>query len=298
MAAGASTLPFVSTGEEMDIRTDQASGPSFLVRQVRATEGYFRTMRVPLLSGRGFDGADLGQRLAVVSLEFERQFFSGSAVGQRFWPSSANEPFTIIGVVGDVRTPPLSEENTTLFYTLSGLVSEFVVRTSEGPELVLPRLRSAVQAYDSATIVTSMSTMDARLRGSIAPQRFRATLSEAFGYSALFLAAVGLYGLVSRRITDRRREFGIRMALGARQADIRTLIFSDGLKTVGIGLVAGVPLAVGASTFLRSLLFGISPGEATVYFWATTVLAGAAVFAMGMAIRRAGRIDPISELRL
>jgi ABC-type antimicrobial peptide transport system permease subunit len=139
--------------------------------------------------------------------------------------------------------------------------------------------------------------MDDLAAESVAEPRFRATLATAFGAAALLLAAVGLYGLATRRVEERRREISVRIALGAQRSDVRRLVLTDTLRTLLIGLAIGVPAAFTASQTLRALLFGVSPSAPHTFALASAVLALTAIVATIVPARRAAAADPIAALK-
>jgi ABC-type antimicrobial peptide transport system permease subunit len=132
---------------------------------------------------------------------------------------------------------------------------------------------------------------------SVAEERFRATLSAVFGGGALLLAAVGLYGLAARRVADRRREFGVRVALGARPGDVRRLVLRDAFVIVAIGLAIGLPASFATAQVTRSLLFGVSATAPHVFAITVAVLVSMVMLATILPARRAGRVDPVIALR-
>jgi ABC-type antimicrobial peptide transport system permease subunit len=139
--------------------------------------------------------------------------------------------------------------------------------------------------------------MERTIEASSAEERFRATLSTAFAGSALALAAIGLYGVATRRAGDRRREFGVRIALGARPVDLSTLVLRDALLLVACGLAVGLPAAYAASQSAHSLLYGVSPAAVHVFVLTSSVLALTATAAVLGPARRAGNLDPMTALR-
>jgi ABC-type antimicrobial peptide transport system permease subunit len=146
-------------------------------------------------------------------------------------------------------------------------------------------------------VVIALTTMDDALAEVIAAERFRATLSTGFAATALVLAVVGLYGVATRRVADRRRELGIRVALGARPENLRALVLLDGIQTVGLGLAVGLPVALAVSQATRAFLYGVSPAAPHVFLLASLLLAAAAVVATFVPARRASRVDPMLALR-
>jgi ABC-type antimicrobial peptide transport system permease subunit len=209
--------------------------------------------------------------------------------------------YRIVGVVASVKRQDLTDDDRPAFYTNCRQGAEnpdhFVVRTAGDPASMLPTLRRAINEVSPQIVVTSMSTLDSRIELSVVEERFRATLSAIFGAAALVLASVGLYGLVARRVADRRREFGVRVALGARPGDLRRLVLGDALVIVTLGLAIGLPSAFATAQVTRSLLFGVSATAPHVFATAVGLLAVVVMVATMLPVRRAGTADPVAALR-
>ena len=139
-------------------------------------------------------------------------------------------------------------------------MNTFFIRTSGDATVSAHAIRTALEAYNPNIVVTATASMDDLMARSMAEERFRATLSLIFGAAALVLAAVGLYGLAARRVADRRREIGVRVALGARPADVHRLVVVDALRTIAMGVSAGFPVAFAASQVTATLLYGVLLG--------------------------------------
>ena len=160
-------------------------------------------------------------------------------------------------------------------------LSTLIVRTRGDARAVLPAIRDELRNFDPTMVVTSTTTMEDLLATAVAEERFRALLAVLFGTTALVLAAVGLYGLATRRVADRRREIAVRVALGARPRDVRGLVLRDAVRTVTIGLALGLPAAYLASRLTEAFLFGVSPT-------APHIFASAAAGAGPRCVRRDG----------
>jgi putative ABC transport system permease protein len=161
----------------------------------------------------------------------------------------------------------------------------------------LPAAREAIREVDPQIVVTATHLMEDRVTRSVAEERFRALLSAAFGLTALVLAAVGLYGVIARRTADRRREFGVRMPLGARPADVGGLVLRDAALLVAGGLLIGLPGAYATAQVTTSLLYGITPSSPWLFVVAAAVLAAVAAAASFLPARRASLADPVTALR-
>jgi predicted permease len=300
-AAGIGNPPFsgtpVSAGSP--IRVDGRPPDADDRAVIQTVSGSFaKSLRAPVLAGRDLALTD-GRTAALVSREFERRYFPGGAVGRRFTGGSGLGPrwvvYEIAGVVADLKHT-YADDPLPRVYAI-GATSSFVLRTAGDPEAVLPAIRQALAEVDAHIVVTGTTTMDTALADVIAAERFRATLSTAFAATALVLAVVGLYGVAARHVADRRRELSIRVALGARPANLRALVLRDGIQTVGLGLAGGLPAAFAASQVTRAVLYGVSPTAPHVFLLASLVLAAAAVVATYLPARRASRVDPMLALR-
>jgi hypothetical protein len=238
---------------------------------------------------RKFPGQDpLGQRVRV-----------GPDIGR------ADRPWgTIVGVVGDVKQASLALSESDAFYTATSQWSwvdraqSLVVRAQTGDLAALtPAIKNAVWSIDRGQPIVRVATMDSLLARSEAERRFVLVLFEAFGVVALILAATGIYGVLSGSVTERMREIGVRVAVGATRGDILALIIRQGMALSALGIVIGLAGAVVASHALISLLFGISRLDPATYFAVIALLAGVSVIACGVPAWRAAQIDPASTLR-
>ena len=275
--------------------------------------GWFDVMRLRLRSGRAFtrlDGAGNPQVL-VINETLARELFGGEpAVGRRLLPAGArtDEPWEVVGVVADVRyeglaitastaeafVPLLQMERAPVFFVMSTVA----VRTAGDPFAVVPFLREAVSAASPGAAVDDVATMDARLSAAVAEPRFYAVVVGFFAALALFLAAFGVYVLLSYTVSQRRREIGLRVALGARRGDVVALVVRQGAGLVGAGTVLGLLASAGAGRLVESFLFGVAAGDRLTFVAAPLVLAGAALAACWLPGRRAARIEPMDALRV
>ena len=308
--AVANAVPFVSSPGRTPIVLDgRPDVERHDVLRQTVSRRYFELMRIRLLSGRVFAATDLpgDSGAVVVSREFERRFFPDGAVTRRFRVVyganyELSSHFHVIGVVDDVKRTEFSEEERPLFYSFDrqgplGSRTHVVLRTSTEVSALLPAVRDAIKAVSPQLVVTSTALMEERVARSVAEERFRAMLSAAFGLTALTLAAVGLYGVIVRRTADRRREFGVRVALGARPADVGGLVLRDAAILLGCGLLLGLPAAYATAQLTRSLIFGISTTSPYVFALTAAVLAVVAVAASFLPARRASLADPVTALR-
>ena len=279
------------------------------------SDGYFGTMRIPLRGGRPFAVADLrGAPVALLNETAARRFFPhGDGVGQTvtlFRSAQGRpdfgEPFaaTIIGVVGDVHHTGLDAEPPAEVYvpyaTNPWGHMALVVRAADDPGALLPSLRRAILAVDPDVPVAgarvARTTTDL-VSSSMAAQRWNTGLLAAFAGAAVLLAAVGIYGVVAYTVAQRRRELGLRLALGARASDIRTLILREGAALAAGGATLGLAGALLGTRALRGLLYEVTPTDPVTLIVGTQVLVGVALLASYLPARRAARIDPIEALR-
>ncbi len=274
--------------------------------------GYFKAMRIPLRRGRLLDERDVmgAPQAVLISESFAQRKFPGQdPLGQRVRVGSdigrADRPWgTIVGVVGDVKQASLALSESDAFYTATSQWSwvdraqSLVVRAQTGDLAALtPAIKNAVWSIDRGQPIVRVATMDSLLARSEAERRFVLVLFEAFGVVALILAATGIYGVLSGSVTERMREIGVRVAVGATRGDILALIIRQGMALSALGIVIGLTGAVVASHALISLLFGISRLDPATYFAVIALLAGVSVIACGVPAWRAAQIDPASTLR-
>ncbi|MCY4123471.1 MAG: ABC transporter permease [Acidobacteria bacterium] len=319
-AVGVSTaLPLAATfGSVVPVRVagqSAPSDPSDLQRTTvqGASPGYFDALRLRIRDGRTFTRLDAAgrPRVLVVNETLARQLFGGdSAVGQRLLLQGPgrNEPWEVVGVVADVLYEGLrlTESQAEAFIPLAqagrtpmlGLRSPIVtVRTAGDPLAVVDFLREAViAAHPSATLFDVM-TMEARLSTAVAQPRFYAAFVGFFAALAVFLAAFGLYGLLSYTVAQRQGEVGIRMALGAQRGDILGLLVMQGMRLVAAGTVIGIAAAAGSSRILESFLYGVATDDRLTFVAAPLVLVAVALVACWLPARRAARVDPMQALR-
>jgi predicted permease len=268
---------------------------------------YFQTMGMPLLQGREFNDFDRADsaKVAIVNEAFEKRYFGDqSAVGKRFRFGAGNGQLDIeiVGVVGNQRNTNLRQQ-TNLFAYLPQSQRErlttttFYLRT-ELPESALgPQIRQLAREFDPALPVYAMQTMEVVLENSIALDRVVATLAVAFAALATLLAVVGLFGLISYTVIQRRREIGIRLALGANRQNVVRLFMGQAFRYVAIGLAAGALAAAAASRYIESQLFGVTAQDPAIFLAAAVLLAAAGLLSAFVPARRASGLHPTDVLR-
>ncbi len=309
LSAGLTTaLPL--SGENMNyaIEVQGRAKPAgeFASADLRAVDsGYFTALKIPLRRGRLFsaaDGPDAPHVLLINEALAKRYFPAQDPLGRRLTLGINGFEGAVVGVVADVKQvvleKPAHEEAYVLFSQAPFWpTARLVVRTAGDPLAVAPRLREEVRALDPAQAVAAVRPLDEVTGRSIAQPRFRAALAGSFGVLALSLAAIGLYGVLSYGVSRRRREIGIRMALGAGEGQVVRLVVSRGLLLAGIGLAAGALAALAATRLLSSFLFGVSTTDPGAFLGTSALLIGVAALARYLPARRAARIDPGAALR-
>jgi putative ABC transport system permease protein len=302
---GGGDRSFIIEGEML--AKDEA-GPDEQVRFISA--GYFNTMRIPLLRGRDVTERDVltTPRVLVVNEALAKKFWpNGDALGHRI-SFSTQEPkwYEIVGVVGNIKhrgldtveKPELYVPFTQPLFEGSNVPAMYIViRTSGEPEAVVGMFRREVAGIDRDQPVSSVLTMDERISESVAPRRFNMFLLTLFAGLALLLAAIGIYGIMSFSVTERTHEIGVRMALGAKSADVFRMVLRNGFWLAAIGVIVGLGISYAATRLLSSLLFEVSPTDGIVYAIDSLVLVVVSLLACYIPARRATRVDPLVALR-
>ena len=270
---------------------------------------YFSAMGIPLRAGRYLGAGDAGNgaRACVVDEDFARRYWpSGTAVGQRLMlgssPGPERDAFTVVGVVAAVKQAALSEADRVgaVYYPYSGRFDRalfIVVRTSVPADAVQADVRRIVRTVDPEMPVNNMRSMEMRIADSLVAQRSPAIFGAIFSGVALLLTALGTYGVVSYAVSQRRREIGVRLALGARPEQVRDQFVGVGIRLLGAGLAIGLLGAWAAGRAVRALLAGVpqSPGAALTI--ASAIMALVCLTACLLPARRAARINPMDALR-
>ena len=280
------------------------------------TPGYFEAMKVPLMEGRFFDGRDTpdSARVIVVDERLARKFFPGmNAVGKRMWrptnvealqdPQKGAEYYTIVGVVGSVKLRALvdAEERIGSYYFPfsqnpdSGI--SFAVRSAGDPVALKAGMRRVVTEVDPELPFFDALTMQERIDDSLTNRRSPMLLSLCFGAVALFLAGVGIYGVLAYLVAQRTKEIGIRMALGSDAQGIFGLVFREGAAIIATGFVLGVLCSWLLGRFMESILYGVRPLDPVVMSLVSLALIAVALAATTLPAWRATRVDPIIALR-
>ena len=308
-AALAITLPpdriAFSDSFEIPGRTPKEGGPVVPVPWV--SYEYFRTLGIPVLRGRVFDRDDKpgSPGVVVISDALARRYFPGEdPIGQRLkhgGPSLNNPYAEIIGVVADVKYEGLSEQDVPVYYESADQYSSrpmwLAVRTAGPARQWLAAIQAGIRAIDPNVPVARAGSMEDALHESVSLPQFRTTAMAVFAFSALALAAVGLYGVLAYSVARRTQEIGVRMALGATSAAVLRLVLGRGSRLAGAGIILGLAGALGVTRVLKELLFGVTASDAVTFAAASLVLGTVAVAATLIPAWRAARIDPVTALR-
>ena len=265
--------------------------------------GFFETMGMPL-RGRGFlpNENKPDSRVAIVNETFARRFFPGQEViGKRYNHTGPNDPFwEIIGVVPDGKYNTLGEEPKAVVYRpLRYFDSQFTLvgRTAGDPRTVLGEMRQVVQELDPTLPVYDAKTLTQHMNIPLFPAKMAAWILASFGVLALFLAAIGIYGVMACVVVGRTREIGLRMALGAQTGDVLRLILGQGMLLAAIGSLIGLTIGFGGTRFLKTLLYGVSAADPLTFGGVTLLLVGVTFLACWLPAQRASRVDPMIALR-
>jgi predicted permease len=265
---------------------------------------YFRTMGISL-RGRDFTDQEekVEHRVAIVNETFAKKFFPGQdPIGKRFNFSGADKPFwEIIGVCGDGKYNSLGEEPKAALFRpqwrdYSTAVS-MVARTKGDPKTVLGAMQREMRNLDATLPLYGMKTLKDHMKIPLFPAKIAAGALGSFGVLALVLAAVGIYGVMSYVVGGRTREIGLRMALGAQTANVRSLILRQGMMLALIGSIIGLAIAFGATRLLKSVLYGVNAVDPLTFIGVTCLLGTVALLACWIPARRASRVDPMIALR-
>lgn len=310
-AGAASVIPFlnttggVSSAIVIEGRPAPASGDEPSAMVTVAAPGYFPTMRIPLLDGRmltDHDDAD-SPPVVVVSRAFaERHWREASPVGQRL-RFTAGSPLVaeIVGVVGDTRQDALDLPGPPAVFVplaqVPSIAMTFVVRTASDPALALPALRSQIRAVLPARPVFRTAVLSDLVAGTLTGRRFMLTLILAFAVLAVTLAATGVYGVMSLLSTQRTKEFGLRLALGADRTEILRMVLRQGAMMIAIGVAIGLGGSLMMGQVLRRFLFGIGPNDPWTLTTVAVVLSAIAAIACLVPALRATRVSPLVALR-
>jgi predicted permease len=277
------------------------------IQILSATPRYFQTMGLPLLAGRDFSASEANNskpgefpKVAVINETMARRYFGqANPLGRRFgWGDKEVKYDTeIVGVVKDANYGNLRAKTRSLIYFPDQSSSLIVVRAAADSTALIPTIRQEIQAVDKSLEISSIRTIPQLLDQALVQERLLAKLASFFSLLATLLACIGLYGVMSYDVARRTREIGIRMALGARGANVLRMVLRETLWLVGAGLAVGLVAAVTTLKLITSLLFGLTATDPLTLTLATLLLLAVAALAGWLPARRAARIDPMVALR-
>jgi len=306
-AALTSQLPLSGDADVYGVTLDEVDRPAGVdgpAWRYAVSEDYFETMGISLIRGRGLERRD-ATPVAVVSESLASRLFGGrDPVGSRFHlGTTEGPPYMIVGVVGDVKQSSLGADEPDAVYVRSqqwhwaDRVRWLVVHADRDPEGLVPAIRRAVWSVDSNQPIVRVQAMERLVARSEAQRRFVVIVLLAFALSALTLAVVGLYGVLSGSVTERMREMAVRAALGASRESIVALVVRQGMTLTAIGVALGLGGAVAASEAVVTLLFEVSRLDLTTYLAVVVLLTSVSAVACWIPAARAARVDPLTTLR-
>jgi predicted permease len=285
-----------------------------LAEEMSVSPDYFRALGIPLIKGRFFSPSDRveGEKdpmIVIINESMAKQYFGGKdPIGGRIQtgdPDPRSPWETIVGVVGDVKYSGLdSGPEPTIYvpYNENGWVGwsramYLVVRSSGNAQQIVPAIRAQLATMDDTLPLARVRTMDELLDESLLQQRFRTWLISGFAALALLLSAIGIYALISYSVSQRTREIGVRVALGAQPSNVLGMVLNEGLKLLLFGLLLGWIGALGATRVMRSLLYSTSATDAVSFVATSVTLIVVALLACYIPARRATKVDPMVALR-
>jgi predicted permease len=307
-AAFTSVLPLTAGGwgEVARVAGDSRPTPQLPIETVHSVSPqYFSAIHLRLVAGKAFSEGDWGKNLAVVSQKTARTLWPGKdPLGQQmsWWSAAKNEkPFTVIGVAADARTVSLEKPDPMLIYVpywyRCDSISGLVVRTRRDSSEMAEVIRQTIWSVDRGVPVPTVRALGGIVADSVANRRFEMDVLLLFAVSALLLAGLGVYGVLTYSVSQRYREIGLRLALGAQRANVYWLVLRDGLLPVAIGAVAGIAVAFGSARLVSGLLYQISPYDPVLSAGAVGVLLAVGATACLLPAGRAAAVEPMRALR-
>jgi putative ABC transport system permease protein len=291
------TTPMATTGKSA-LPPDTAIPTDWRI----VTPGFFHAMGIPLLRGRDFTDADNSTTaVTIVSQATAKKFWGDDEpIGRALHRAADNRTFTVVGVVGDVRSLTLNQESPAMYYPSAARVwprMDVVVRADGDPVALLPAIRQKVKELDAELPLSNVRTMEEWLSITAAQPRLNAQLLAVFAAVALLIAAIGIYGVLAYSVTQRTREIGLRMALGAQPEGVLRLVVGEGMLVALAGVAIGLLASLALSRTLSSLLFEVPPRDPATFAAVAVMLLLVALVACVMPARRASRVDPMIALR-
>lgn len=291
-------------GVRIDGHAAPADGRSDRAYLRWVTPGYFDAMGIPLNTGRAFEGRDdaRGAPVAVVDHTFVQRYFPGEpAVGRRIQMTNEKVPRQIVGVVGAVRQTRLEDAADPHVYIPHAQnpspVMTFIVRTSADPAALVTPVRERLKTVDASRPVYNVGTAADLVAGTVAPRRFTVLLVALFALLAGMLTVVGMYGLMAGWVADSRKEFGVRLALGAAPRDVVRLVVRRAVLITAAGMAAGLPVALASTRIVETMLFGVGGRDVPTVAGACAILLAVGVAGAYLPARRAVALNPVDSLR-
>jgi putative ABC transport system permease protein len=269
------------------------------------TAGYFSIFHLDILEGRDFRDTDRppNPRVAIVNKAFADRYFPGkSPLGRKIFPQALSDPSVeIVGVVENGRTDDLTRQADPEVYTSlwqnTAFTKHLVVRSKGDPRSVMAAIQGQLRGIDPTVGVENLQTMDQIRADSLASRTFAMQLLAAFAGIASVLTLVGIYGVLSLSVANRRREIAIRAAIGAGRSQIRGLVFGEGARLVGAGIAGGIAMALLLSRALQAFLYEVTPTDPATLAVAVLLFSAVALAACWVPMRRAERVAPVEILR-
>jgi len=308
IAAGAiRDLPFHGDGEPLgfappgmeSLPADQLPAATLMF----TSDGFFGAMGIPILAGRDLSPSDRldAPPVLVVNEALARKYFPGrSPVGQSMTLGDTTH-FAIVGVVGDVHQKSVDEAPVPRIYVsvyqIFRVRTNLVVRTQGYPTLMIPRIEGAIRSVDPQQTITAAYTLDDAVSEAVARPRLVTVLLGLFGAMGLVLGALGIYGVLAYLVTQRTREIGVRIALGARTTSVLGMVLGRGLQLAGIGVAIGLGASLLLTRLMSGVLYGVSPTDPVTFAGVAVALLAVAALASAIPAFRAARVDPLTALR-
>ena len=285
-----------------DAALDPETKQSLVVNVRFVSPGYFAALGIPVIQGRAIEPADRERNVAVVSARLASKLWpGGSPLGKSISTGSRVGEAEVVGVVGDVHTSHLDRDPTLVVYTpfwkLAPASGEIVVRSTTASAVSMADIRQTLRAMDSGIPAPLIRTLDYIVQQNVGDRRLQRDVAGMFALSALLLAALGIYGVVAYSVALRRREIGIRLALGASVADVRRMVLGQGFRPVMVGLAIGLAVALAAGRLIRGVLFGVSPNDPATLAGVAVCLGLVAAMGCLLPAQGATRLDPMRVLR-
>lgn len=312
-AAVASTLPLYPWAVALKVQIEgqtkevSLSNGEAVADRIVSTD-YFRALGIPLLSGRAFLESDTiaGEPVSIVDHVFARKYLGNHPLGQRISyrnDAKGNPEWTeVIGVIESVHDlKPSWDLQGEIYIPFAQATyfqgANFIARTSQSPEAIVPALRRAIWSIDKNMPITDSATMDQLVAQSVAVPKYQTILLAAFGGLGLLLATVGIYGVISYGVNQRTREIGVRVALGAQRGNVLAMVLCDGMLLALVGIIIGVGGALALGRLLQSLLFEVRPTDPATFVGVSVAVALVALAACYIPARKAMHVDPMVALR-